>query len=461
MVCSSVIDRMYPLFYKYCRFILILPGFCFGLSGSDIHCQSDPELIISQHEFSICLDDVALVEIEILGTPRVFIEYVFQEDTFSVSSTSNDIELELFEPGIYHIIRFGDYYTTISDVKDSIVVAEFPAPDVYFTGGGTFCSTEDPIPLEAHFVGDPPFVLIFTRNGQPDTLYVNGNSYTFAYSGPVQLVTQSLADNNCRIDIFVYAQYEILDVTQPAIHGDSVFCEMDSALFTTQQRNLSAEWIIPDGADYFEGTNSEGSFIRVLWTEPGTYEVWLRLYDIESECVSLWSVLQVSVYERPVAAGSIDTTLCLNSGEYLPVVIQAGSDETVYWPELGISATSVEIENPGTYMFVQSNPYGCADTGMVVLISNCTLDIFVPEAFSPNGDQINDLLIVYGLFGELDLSIYSPSGILLYHMNAEDPPWDGTRDGNPVPCGSYYWSATFRIGDSMPFRKSGVVTLIR
>jgi gliding motility-associated-like protein len=452
---------MYGLIVRYLKLFLSILLLSFTVPEYFLYCQPEPELIISQHEFSICQGDMALVEIEILGTPRVFIDYVFEGDTFNVSSTKTHIELELYDPGIYHIIRFGDSYSAVEDVKDSIVVIEFDAPNIYFTGGGTFCSSEDPVPLQAHFEGNPPFVLYYFINGEPDTLYVTSNSYTFDYNGPILIITQSLADNNCRMDIVLSAQYEILDVSQPVIYGDSVFCEMDSTIFSTHQNTLSAEWIIPEGADYIEGTNSEGSFITVTWTEAGIHEVWLRLYDSGSECSSLWSVLQVVVHDKPVATGSLDTTLCLESGEYLPVEIQTGPDENVFWPELGITGSTIEINVSGTYTFIQSNQYGCSDSGTVVFTSNCVQDIFVPEAFSPNGDQINDYLEIFGLFEELELSIYSPSGILLYQMTADDPPWDGTINGHPVPCGSYYWSATFRIRDGMSFKKTGVVTLIR
>jgi len=431
-----------------------------NIAGYSIYCQV-PELTIDQREFSICQGDVALVVITISEPAPVFVEYVFEEDTFIASSTQQEIFLELFDPGIYNIIRFGNSIASVIDVEDSIVVIEFPAPEVYFTGGGSVCSSEEPVPLTAHFKGVPPFILSYLINGQPDTIYENDSTYTFPVEQSIFIITINLADNNCQIDTMIEAQFVLIDVLQPVIYGDSVFCESDNTIYSTDQSNFSAEWHIPEGADYVEGVNSEGSFISVTWTESGTHEVRLRLYDEQNQCTSLWSTLPVTVYERPEVVELIDTAMCLELEEYLLLEIPVGSDETVFWPELGITGAVVEIDHAGTYTFIVSNQRACSDTGTLILVDNCICDIHVPEAFTPNGDQINDYLEIFGMYEEFELSIFSPSGILLFSMTTNDPPWDGTTNGNPVPAGSYYWSTTFKGLDGIPLKKTGVVTLIR
>ena len=433
---------------------------CFN--GLILNIQSQtPDLIIYQREFSVCHGDTVTVEIEITGPDHVFLDYLFEGETIHASSTSNNITLELFQAGVYNIIQFGNENITITDVNDSIVIEDYPAPNVYFTGGGAECNNEEMEPLVAHFEGEPPFELAYLFNNRPYTLYVDGYIYTFPTDQPFVIVTQSLTDANCQTDLVIHAQFLQLDLTLPVIYGDTILCKFDSTVYSTDQSNFSEEWLVSGGADYLEGFNEGGSFISVTWIEPGTHEIQLRLVDSISQCASQWSTLNVTVYEKPETIELIDTALCFELEEYLYIEIPTESDETITWPELGITGSSVQIYNEGTYRFINTNQYNCSDTGTLNIVNNCTWDIFVPEAFTPNNDGINDYLVIFGLYDELELSIYSPSGILLFYATEEDPPWDGTKDGQDIPNGSYYWHASFKGNDGITRNKSGVVTIIR
>ncbi len=434
----------------------------FCINGIIFNAYSQPELIIPQHEFSICGDGVATVAVEITGTAPVALRYLFEGEPFEVSSTENSFTFDLYELGVYTIVSYKDDVTPlpIPVENESIVVTEL-SPNIYFTGGGVGCNNEDISPLVAHFEGEPQFVLNYMINGRPYTLYLEGFTYTFPVDQSIVIETLNLSDANCKVDIAVTARYEFINSTIPIIYGETNFCEYDFTVYSTDPTNLSTEWNISEGANYIEGINNEGSFISVTWIESGTHEVKLRLVDSASQCASQWSTLNVIVNDKPLAIELIDTTLCFELEESLIIEIPAEPEEIVTWPELGVTGSSVEIFNAGTYIFIKSNFYNCSDTGTVAVENNCFWDVHVPEAFTPNNDGINDYLEIFGLYDELELSIYSPSGILLYHANEEDAPWDGTRDGNDVPCGSYQWYVTFKGRDGMPQNKSGVVTIIR
>ncbi len=447
---------------KKTRLIFIFLWFCLiNLVMQNSYGQSTPVLIIPQHEFTICQGDTAIVAITIISETDVFLEYEFEGVIYTVISTSEDITLKLTNEGIYYIVRYGDEHEIVDDVNDSIMVALFPAPSVYFTGGGLVCNNDEFIPLTANFEGELPFILTCLINGEPDTIIVNGYTYTFPVDEPIFVETQSLEDDNCRHDLTVYGEFEIINIPQPAIEGEIIFCELDQTTYTAEQDNFAAEWLIPEGADYVEGIDGDGSFINVRWNEPGEHEVWLRLIDEESECASEWTILHVTVYETPDAIELIDTTICFELEEFLFIEIQSNPEEVITWPELGITGNALEIYSAGSYAFIQSNIYGCSDTGTVVVSNNCVPEIHIPDAFTPNEDGINDYLEIFGLYDEIELTIYSPSGILLYRMTTDDPPWDGTKDGNKVPSGSYNWHVTYHGRDGVPRNRSGIVTIIR
>jgi gliding motility-associated-like protein len=68
-------------------------------------------------------------------------------------------------------------------------------------------------------------------------------------------------------------------------------------------------------------------------------------------------------------------------------------------------------------------------------------DIYIPNAFSPDGNGINDTWIIPALnaFPNFELSIYNRGGQLIYQCQNILRPWDGTFKGEPQPPGAYVY----------------------
>ena len=67
--------------------------------------------------------------------------------------------------------------------------------------------------------------------------------------------------------------------------------------------------------------------------------------------------------------------------------------------------------------------------------------IEVPNAFTPNGDGINDFWNIKSLtdFPQCLVSVYSRNGSLVFQSRGYAKPWDGTYNGSPVPTGTYFY----------------------
>ncbi|OKS86593.1 gliding motility-associated C-terminal domain-containing protein [Mucilaginibacter polytrichastri] len=89
-------------------------------------------------------------------------------------------------------------------------------------------------------------------------------------------------------------------------------------------------------------------------------------------------------------------------------------------------------------------------------------NIFVPNAFTPNGDGKNDMLSVYSnAIQKLDMWIYDQWGEMQFHSNTQGAGWDGTYKGKPQPVGVYVYYIEATMQDGQVIKKKGTINLIR
>lgn len=87
--------------------------------------------------------------------------------------------------------------------------------------------------------------------------------------------------------------------------------------------------------------------------------------------------------------------------------------------------------------------------------------VVVPNAFTPNGDGVNDLWNLKSIeaYPRCLVSIYSRYGTLVYQSKGYPQAWDGTRNGSPVPTGTYYYIINLNDGNAPQL--TGYVAVIR
>jgi gliding motility-associated-like protein len=125
--------------------------------------------------------------------------------------------------------------------------------------------------------------------------------------------------------------------------------------------------------------------------------------------------------------------------------LNASGAETYVWtPETGLS--NPNIANPTAspqdttvYIVAGTDQYGCVNYDTITLYAIGELSIDLPNAFTPNGDGINDYYfpIVQGSGDLLDFSIYNRWGQLVHKATLESDGWDGKQNGKDAEVGSY------------------------
>jgi gliding motility-associated-like protein len=111
----------------------------------------------------------------------------------------------------------------------------------------------------------------------------------------------------------------------------------------------------------------------------------------------------------------------------------------------------------------------CAQTSVLVLVND--IPFFIPDAFSPNGDGLNDQFEIDGVakYSSISIEIFNRWGNVVYQSNnygkgnGKDGFWDGNSTSGlligsgPVPSGTYYYIIKLNGHDKM----SGAVYLER
>lgn len=132
-----------------------------------------------------------------------------------------------------------------------------------------------------------------------------------------------------------------------------------------------------------------------------------------------------------------------------------GSQSTFEQPHLRVDNTmqvAVEIQNKA----------GCKGTDTTTLVVILPLTKWLPTAFTPNDDHLNEYFGLPDFFEIVQFDIFNRWGEKLFSGSAEHPYWDGKYQGEYVEEGMYLYQIKTRLkGDASIFDVSGMVLLLR
>jgi len=225
--------------------------------------------------------------------------------------------------------------------------------------------------------------------------------------------------------------------------------------------------IIGRAWDLGNGTTATGQQASTTYAAAGQYTVTLTVYA-QNGC-SATASQTVEVMNSPVAGFSISGDAFTEE----PVVITDNSFGGSHWQYNFGDGTGSLMQQPnhiyaaaGQYIIVQtvSNAAGCSarDSILVSIKENKIVPPKMPDAFSPNGDGVNDIFYVRGgPFKTLHLQIYNGWGEKIFETEDPEFGWDGTYKGKPETNGVYVYSVTATSVDGQEYDRSGKVTLVR
>jgi gliding motility-associated-like protein len=114
------------------------------------------------------------------------------------------------------------------------------------------------------------------------------------------------------------------------------------------------------------------------------------------------------------------------------------------------------------YMVIGEAAGGCRDTTILWIEVRPLSDVYIPSAFTPNGDGRNELLRVLGAgFSEFQFSVFNRWGQVVFRSRNPALGWDGTVAGKRAESGTYAYLLEATRTDGQKILRKGTVVLIR
>ena len=224
--------------------------------------------------------------------------------------------------------------------------------------------------------------------------------------------------------------------------------------------------------DFGDGATSTQTSPTHVYLRPGTYLVQLIAVD-PNTCNKRDTITKnVTVVNKPTAsftytpnptmpnmpiqlvntsAGGVSYKWIFGDGKTL---VTAKRDTTI----------SYQYQKTGTYnvCLVVFNAAGCSDTTCTQIDISVEVGYSVPNAFSPNGDGVNDKVFVRGFgISKVSFQIFNRWGELVFATTDINTGWDGYYKGKLQPQDVYHYSAVVEFYTGEKLAKKGDITLLR
>ncbi len=295
--------------------------------------------------------------------------------------------------------------------------------------------------------GSPAYTYSWSSGGSTDSLASNLAAGTYSLTvtdskGCSTVSSVVVASTGSATPVFITA-------------SDSAFCQGDSTLLSSSGF-VSYNWL-----PFNSLSSATGSFVLANPTATVTYT--LTATDA-SGCTSTTS-LTITVYNPPAASAGSDQTIV--SGTQLSLNASGGSQ--YFWSpgesmkDSLIQSPTIDISQTTTFTVTVTDNQGCSSTASVTItVEPSCGDIFVPRAFSPNGDGENDVLYVRGTcIVHLNFLVFDRWGENVFRSTNPNQGWDGMYNDAKAEEAVYVYYLNATLLNGKKISEKGTITLLR
>lgn len=376
--------------------------------------------------------------------------------------------------GPYNILfNAADTYTLQLQVTDSGCVSAVTTQATTVTAAPVVGFTlSDPTPCAGGLI-TVSFTGSASNNATVDWDWGGGAVQSGSGPGPYSVqyqqngaVSLTVIDGVCTVNV-PPQQVTVIPLPAAAFGIDTITGCPDLPVSFTNQSQQADSWLWRFG----DGDLSSAENPLHTYSTAGTYTVTL-IAGAQQQCFdTLVQTALINVQPSPIAAFSVQPRVNVPleySEAHFSFSNQSQNAVSYLW-DFGDGNTAVSRDPryqyglPGSYRVTLTvmNGIGCTDSSSLAwLIVVPDKVLRIPNAFSPNGDGINDRWEIDGLRGipGCQVEIFNRWGQPVYQSIGYERPWDGTWKGKQSPTGTYYYVIRAKPEDK-PY--TGWVALLR
>lgn len=310
----------------------------------------------------------------------------------------------------------------------------------------------------------------FTFKWLRDSTVNIGASLTINNLSPATYHLVTTDTNGCEKSVY---KRSIVMQALPLLEDAAVFISSDTCNFKTGaitgirvtggQAPIQYNWTNSSSATVSNAlllNKVEAGLYQLEITDANNCKVLSRLFDIKETLISF----PPPRYDNLVIPRFTDALLSVKN-------FQAGASYELYDV---VSGSLIDKNNAGIFQLTKvagdrnlliksiGGSCGTESTEVTVKVLDLT-KLEVPNAFSPNGDGINDnfRIKVTGYFLLNSLKVFNRWGQLIYESKDLSKEWDGSFQGKPLPIATYYWLIDGINVQGNRLRRTGSVTILR
>lgn len=386
-----------------------------------------------------------------------------------------DIELENTSTnGVSYLWDFGDANGTSTEMNPSYTYADYGSYTISLTAiNSATCNIEDVTTIDINFVEPPQLTqsLNLTQIGTCSELTITGE---LSNMDNISELTWYVAGEEVGTGADFETQVESQGTYEVVV--DIVPSGCPNIFSLSESVELVAELPLDLGPNrdicYYDDGVEIGNLTDVgdaqyLWSpgnqttptimanEPGVYSV-LVVVETCSDSRSI-EIRQGVRYEE-----DFELEICEETNNLLEVPV--GYKEFLW--DNGRTDNKIYVNTAGEYEFEFIDLGGCEQSGTVVVTSKLPdTEMYIPNAFTPNGDGINDIFkpSVSDL-DEYNLKIFNRWGLELFDTSDPDAGWNGSSNGGDyfVPPGTYVYLIKYSgVCNKDVIEETGFVTVLR
>jgi gliding motility-associated-like protein/uncharacterized repeat protein (TIGR01451 family) len=230
---------------------------------------------------------------------------------------------------------------------------------------------------------------------------------------------------------------------------DTLLCENDSI-------ELDAFGV--DIVNYYWSTGDTTS--SYFAADTGTYYVEV----VNAGCSAADTVVIADYLPNDQLSLGEDSSYCFFISDSLR--LSGGVADSYLWLPTNETTPTIVVGYPATYTCIATKANGCISTASLEVEEICEPTVFAPNAFTPDGDGLNDVFYVYANNCiTYNLRILNRRGQTVFYSEDATVGWDGMYEGTEAPVGVYVYRINYRGLDFEGIRVKkkilGTVTLYR